>query len=174
MGGGQVTSRSGGLLGASVSMIGISSESPQKRQIGSPPGVKQVASFRNRGRRGGVEGETGRTPGEGGDRGKRWKPKAEQEQITNGECIRIASESSGLWQRRQLAVPASAVLLPPLPRESGLGVCSGGHRHSWLSAERGGEELKTVPCKEKAGFAYKGHSKCAKGGIWIWMRHPAI
>lgn len=70
MGGGQVTSRSGGLL-ASVSMIGTSSESRQNRQIGSPPGVKQVASFGNRGRRGGVEGETGRTPGEGGDRGKR-------------------------------------------------------------------------------------------------------
>lgn len=33
MGGGQVTSRSGGLLGASVSRIGISSESRQNRQI---------------------------------------------------------------------------------------------------------------------------------------------
>lgn len=54
---------------------------------------------------------------------------------------------------------------PPCHVNLAWGFCSGGHGYSWLSAERGGEELKTVPCKEKAGFAYKGHSKCAKGGI---------
>lgn len=130
MGGGQVMSRSGSLLGASVSMIRISSESWPNRQIGSPT----LGSW---GKGWGEEGERRRETKGWGDRERCWKPKAEQEQITNGESSHIASESSGLWQLKQVPVPASAVLLPLLPREFGLGACSRGNGNSWLSKSVG-------------------------------------
>lgn len=59
------------------------------------------------------------------------------------------SESSGIWQLRQVTVPASAFLLPLLPHESGLGICSRGSGNSWLTEECGGEELKTVPANKE-------------------------
>lgn len=150
MGGGQVTSRSSSLLGISVSMIWTSSESTQTGKLealrGQASNLLQDAN-----ERGEAKGEVvgwGETRG-WWDKGRCWKPKAEWEQISNGECSRIASESSGLWQLRKFTVPASAVLLPLLPRESGLGASSRGNGNSWLSEKHGVEELKTVPAKKE-------------------------
>jgi hypothetical protein len=74
---------------------------------------------------------------------------------TNYKWRMIASELSGLWQLRQLAVPASAALLPLLPREVGLGAYSRGDGNSWLREACGGEELKTVPAKKHYGSLIK-------------------